>query len=89
MAKRPAGMSLEWTTGMTPAEKDAFEKLLRSSPRIVSRLKQICEQWEQAILSQQCKPDSYDTPSWAYKQAHLNGELSRIRKFKDLLSFLN
>lgn len=81
-------LSLEWFRGNhKPADKEKLEQALRNSTYVLSKLLEVCDGWEQDLLRQSLSAADYDTPSWAYKQAHRNGDLSRIRKLKDLLSF--
>lgn len=83
------GLPLEWTKNLkTDQEKQDFESLLRNSTRVMSRLRSILDDWEKELTQREYAPNDYDSPAWGYKQAHRNGERSRIKKLKDLLSFL-
>jgi hypothetical protein len=80
-------LSLEWFKDIPTERKEEFERALRSSTTIVSQLLHLLDTWELDLNAQETIVD-YDTPSWAAKQAHRNGDRARIRKLRDLLSFL-
>jgi hypothetical protein len=80
-------LSLEWFRGIPPEKKEDFERHLRNSRTALNQLLNLLDLWEEEISRSETTAD-YDTPSWAAKQAHRNGDKSRIRKLRDLLSFL-
>lgn len=81
-------LSLEWTKGLEGKRKEQFELALRNSSTALSRLLDMTEEWEEELTRQECNVRDYDTPNWEVRQAHRNGDRSRIRKLRDLLSFL-
>lgn len=81
-------LSLEWTKGISPEKKADFEAAVRNSVTALGRLYDLCDEWEAELNSKETKISDYDTPNWAVRQAHRNGDRSRIRKLRELLSFL-
>jgi len=80
-------LHLTWTKHLkTKEERERFEKVLRGSSILITRLLQILEEEEQALSNIEVSSQEFDNPSWAYKQAFRLGEKSRIKKLKDLLS---
>jgi hypothetical protein len=78
-----------WTQGIHDDKKKAdFEGAIRNSTVALGRLKEIIEVSEEAIYSQMSRDTDYSQTDWAYKAAHRNGQLEMLRKFKDLLAFL-
>lgn len=78
----------QWFTECkTEEEKQDLEKTLKNATYIFRKLYQIIHREEQELLASQFTMDDFNTPNWAEKQAFRNGELSRCRKLKKLLSF--
>lgn len=84
-----ANFSLEWTKGVPAEKRKDVELIIRHSTIMAERLLALCDEWEADLDRAEAKVSDYDTPSWGYKQAHRNGDRSRIRKLRDLLSFLH
>lgn len=78
----------EWFVGVPPSKKDDFEKQIRRESTVLMHLRNMVKRWEAELLRQSSSAHDYNSPSWAYKQAHNNGDYARLRKMKDLLSFL-
>lgn len=81
-------LSVEWFTGIKPENKERFEETLRNSGTMVRQLLLLLDKWEGELDAAESKLTDYETPSWSAKQAHRNGDRSRIRKLRDLLSFI-
>jgi len=81
-------LSVEWFTGVPADNKERFEETLRNSGTIVRQLLLLIDKWEEELDAAESKTSDYDNPSWSAKQAHRNGDRSRLRKLRDLLSFL-
>lgn len=81
-------LSVEWFRGLPEEKKEGFELALRNSSLALGRLYDLLDEWERDLDSAEAKLDDYDNPSWSHKQAHRNGDRSRIRKLRDLLGFL-
>lgn len=81
-------LSLEWTKGCDPQKKEQLEISIRNSTTALGRLYEIIAEREAELTRAECQVSDYDTPNWAVRQAHRNGERSQLRKLRDLLSFL-
>lgn len=81
-------LSVEWFKNIPPEKRGSFEEVLRNSGTALNRLREIALEWERELETQEIKPEEFDNPAWAYKQARRIGDRSRIRKLLDLLSFL-
>lgn len=79
-------LSLEWTAGMDPEQKERFVLVLRNNSLLVDRINAILDQWDREIEKTEFSIKDYDTPNWDVKQAHRNGDRGRIKKLKDLFS---
>ena len=77
-----------WTKHLEDLEeKEKFEKYVLGSKRLLNRLKDILQEQEDALSLGEMSPKNYDSPSWAYKQAHSNGYrqcLNVLKKLVDL-----
>ena len=77
-----------WTKHLEDSnEKVEFEKTIMGSKRVLNRLKDILGEQEAALNIGEVTPKNYDSPSWAYKQAHSNGYrqcLNVLKKLVDL-----
>ena len=72
-----------WLVGAkTSAERDQIKSLVLSSTILLDKLREILYNIE--VSKRGSVLGDYDTPSWAYKQAHLNGELAMLKKITDL-----
>lgn len=81
-------LSTAWTKHLKDADrKEKLEGAIRNSTAALSRLREILREDEAALSNLQISQPDNDA-SWAFKQAHISGERSRIRKVLDLLSFL-
>lgn len=76
-----------WLRNVPEDKHESYEQAIRASTIIVRRLKEILRDWEDDLDRADVKINDYDTPSWSFKQAHRNGDRSRIRKLRDLLTF--
>jgi len=63
-------------------EQTKFKQALLSRQDIWDRMKAIIED---RVEAKDMTYDDYDSPSWAYKQAHANGYLEALREIYDIL----
>jgi hypothetical protein len=76
-------MISKWTSHLkTPEEKERFRNSVLGSKAVLARLQDIIKEIETEQDQIERDVRVYDTPSWAYRQAHLNG-------FRDCLSKIN
>jgi hypothetical protein len=81
--------STRWTQQLkTTDEKERFLQALKNDTLVLGRLRDIIEEDIAALSRREVRLDSYDSPSWAYRQAHLNGVSQSLQGLRDLLSFL-
>ena len=76
-----------WYKNIDPDKKEAWTSALVSSEplrRLQQLLKTEFEGLHKRLLS-----EDFDSPSWAYKQAYLNGRLSELTRQLDLLEFIS
>ena len=82
-------ISIEWIRHLkTKQEQEEFEKSLRHTTEVLSRLRTIVEEKIQSVDREEISSSSYENPAWAYKQAHANGERAGLTKVLQLLAFL-
>lgn len=76
-----------WTKHLKdPEEKAQFEKNLRNSKWILDKLDEILLSMETSLRRSEISPASYDSPNWAYRQAHSNGFLQSITSVRRLIN---
>lgn len=77
-----------WTKHLkTDKAKKDFEVYLRNSSSLIERLKAILTEKLEVLEKEEFSLSSYDTASWAYKQAHINGAKAEIQTLLDLFNF--
>lgn len=81
-----SNLNTRWTKGLQGEKKDNLEKLVRNSHIVLSRLKDILE--EDLESFQKVGETDYESPGWAYLQAHMNGKQDYARQVLRLLAFL-
>jgi len=80
-------MHLRWVDNLkTEKERQSFFDTLKNNRFVLKRLKEILE--EELGKLNKLSESSYDSPSWAYLQADINGQKRQITRVLDLLSFL-
>lgn len=75
-----------WTQGFDEEKKAAFLQYLAGDTVICPRLLEIIDQLIKQTHRQERSQATYDSPSWACKQAHINGYLQMAYQLKDLLT---
>lgn len=71
-----------------PESRLKFEQTVRASFTALSRLYDLLEEEEKAILSQETSIDDFANADWAFKQAYRNGRKAQIKELKQLLGFV-
>lgn len=81
-------MITKWTSHLqNKKEKEDFEKEVRSSRKVLDRMKTIVDEYEKELNAVETTTAQYDSPSWDYRQADNNGYrrcLNQIRRLVDL-----
>lgn len=75
-------MQHQWFSHLPKEQQEDFKKLVLGSHKVLDRLSEICYNVIQSGV-QTAKAD-YESPSWAYKQADLNGYLRAYREIMAL-----
>lgn len=86
----PSNLSTMWTSHLKDQGlKESFEAKLynMSNDPMVLRLMDILEKKKQELLRREHSFETYDSPSWSHKQAHINGEMAMITLLDDLFNF--
>lgn len=71
-----------WFRGLKGKDKEEFQQLLQYSP-----LREKAVEIVEGLLSEveRVNRKDYDNPAWAYRQAHLNGEVLAYQKVLEIL----
>tara|TARA_Y100001963_G_C6789717_1_gene454806 strand:- start:59 stop:313 length:255 start_codon:yes stop_codon:yes gene_type:complete len=73
----------EWLKGVNdPKEREKEKKIIENSNFLLDKLKEIC--YNKLTELENVNKSDYDNPSWAYKQAHVNGEKQAYRSIIEL-----
>lgn len=75
-------MQVKWFNNLPSNQQEDFKKLVTGSHKVLDRLKEIC--YNTIQNGELTKQVDYDCPSWAYKQADLNGYLRAYREIAEL-----
>lgn len=87
--KPSGGLPVAWTKHLKdPKKKKELEDTLRNATTALYRLRDVLEEKAEVEKLNDISIDTYDNPSWAYKQAHSNGMQAGIKYTLDLLNFL-
>lgn len=79
-------LSLVWTKHLkTDEERREFEKTVRHDTLVLGRLEEIIQEKLSGLENREVSLDDYNNPSWAYKQAHMNGIRKGLTEILDLL----
>ena len=79
-------LDIKWTSHIREEnKKEDFEKYVRNCKTVLERLFDILDEEEKSLLK--VKVVDYESPSWAFRQAHLNGKMELLRQIKSILSF--
>lgn len=69
-----------------PEQKARFKSSVEGSKTVLNRLTALLDEMEADLTSSELASKNYDTPNWAYKQAHVNGQKAQIRTIKFLIN---
>ncbi len=80
-------MKTAWVKNLqTDEEKKRFESSLVSARLVLDRLTQLLTEEEEGIDRSEFLIDTYESASWASKQAHKNGQRATLQKIKNLIN---
>ena len=80
MANKP--INARWYQGNK--DREGVENLVRNSTFLLSLLDRIIEEELRVLTTSEEKSVDYDSPSWAYKQAHRNGQRATLKELQRL-----
>jgi hypothetical protein len=83
MERKPA---LQWYSGIE--DKTSHEKLLVSSIAL-KQLKSFLLNDIETLRASTVAVEDFDSPSWALKQAYLNGRIAELNRILELLGFVS
>lgn len=76
-----------WTKHLsTEEEKERFRSNLQGSKTILNRLTALLTEMEEDLSRSELSSKNYDSPNWAPKQAHVNGQRAQIKTIKFLIN---
>lgn len=80
-------MYIKWTSHLkTKEEREGFQKLLRNTDkRVLERIEFLLQETINQLRSEEITLNSYDSPSWSHKQAHINGYVQGLTIALDLI----
>jgi len=80
-------MYLDWTKHLTDVkEQKKLQNSILASKIVLDRLRGILKEYEQSLDRSETDINVYETPNWAYKQAHKNGYRACLAKITDLIN---
>lgn len=77
-----------WLQRLPKDEHDDFETTLRNSKQVLQRLRGIIKERLAVLDNKDHAISEYDSPSWAYKQAHINGRKAELTELLKLTDFI-
>jgi hypothetical protein len=81
-------LSSVWFQGCkTDEDKDKIKALLLNDHFVLDKLSKIV--YNMVIKNTKATKQDYTDASWAFKQAHVNGELDALRKILSIIDVLN
>lgn len=80
-------MISKWTQHLSnPEDKAKFQQEIYGAKRVLDRLRDIVSEKETSMDVQEMSLNSYESPSWAYRQAHNNGFKQCLTAFSNLIN---
>lgn len=86
-SKKP--ISAYWLDQDKGEDRTKTEEIVRHNIFLLSRLQSILLRQLSNIENEEQSKGVYDNPSWAFKQAHLNGMRQSYKEILKLTDFLN
>lgn len=76
-----------WTAHLKdPEEKKRFRSYLYNSRGVLDRLTALVKEMENELDNQEIDTSSYDSPSWAARQADTNGYRRCLKKIQKIIT---
>ena len=67
-------------------EQERFKRNVLGSKTVLTRLTALLDEMEEDLSRSELSAKNYDSPNWAPKQAHVNGQKAQIRTIKFLIN---
>lgn len=81
------GLDTRWTRTREGDAKTDFEKIVRNSTLLLTRLKEILEERERELNNKSFSEADFSDPNWSHKQAARLGRLAELKDLKNLIPF--
>jgi len=82
-------IATKWTKHLKDTQKKKdFEQALRHDTLVLGRLLELLREDLQSLENKETSSEAYECPSWAYKQADLNGAKRELKKIISLIDFI-
>lgn len=82
------GLPVDWVKHLPTEERKKFEDVVRNDTLVLGRLADILEEKLIGLENREASLLDYENPSWAYRQAHMNGLKAGLTNVLKLLAFL-
>jgi hypothetical protein len=79
-------MYIGWFKDIPDEDKADHEKIIRSALLALDQFDGMLKNEIDMLDRQECDPTTYDTPNWAYRQAHKNGARAAYEKMRKIIS---
>jgi hypothetical protein len=73
-----------WLEGLRDQEREERKVLIKGSKKTLDILSKIC--YNMYREAEESSLADYDSPSWAYRQAHINGLKEAYGKIKEIVT---
>lgn len=67
-------------------EKEKYTESLKRAQWVLEDIKTLINENLASLEASEMSPKGYDSPNWAYRQAHVNGYKQALRDFTKLLT---
>ena len=84
--KKP--LANDWLGQEKGEDRKRTEEIVRNNVFLIGRLREILEARQKSLDGLELSKEAYDTPNWAFKQAHLNGMRQAYKDLMKLTDFL-
>lgn len=81
---RSSKIAVKWFKHLKGNDQKDFEVTLRNSTLVLGRLREILQEDLRGLEKVEMSESSYENPSWAYNQAHINGRKAELTKLLQL-----
>lgn len=81
-------LPLDWIKDLDQKQREELEKQLRAARKPLLKIRQLVINKLVQLEKEQVSKRNYDSPSWAYLQADINGEVRGLQYYLQLTDFL-